>query len=75
MTKTQSTLLVIVGVGAVLLAAYWMVSKNQPLAPVPQQPAAIESKTDLDQAAGDLDNIDPAQLDSELNQLTTDSAF
>ena len=71
----KNTALIILLIVAVVLAFWWFVKSGYKF---PQQTAeapAMENTNDLDTAAKELDGENVNQIDSELDQLNTESSF
>ncbi|KKQ66969.1 MAG: hypothetical protein US86_C0002G0086 [Candidatus Daviesbacteria bacterium GW2011_GWA2_38_24] len=83
MNKNQkgfSLIFIIVFIAVVVVAGYFLLApKKGKYTATPsgnRSSSTIQSSSDLDTAANDLDNTDTSQVDTELNQLSSDtSAF
>lgn len=76
--KGFAPMLILVVVAIVAVAGYLLLTKNgKYTTPTTNQSySTIQSDSDLNKAAIDLENTDTKQVDTELNQLSSDtSAF
>ncbi len=82
MNKNQKgfvPILILAVIAIVAVVGYFLFTKSSKYATTPitnQNYSAIQSDNDLNKATSDLDGADTAQVDTELNQLNSDtSAF
>lgn len=75
--KDSTLVLMIAIIAVVAIAGYFLFTKNGKstiTTSTNQSYSAIQSDNDLNKASSDLDNTDTTQVNSELNQLSSDAS-
>lgn len=75
--KGSTAILILVAIAVVAVIAYFLLTQKGKVTTVPttgQNYPAIQSNSDLNKAASNLDSTDTKEMDSQLNQLSSDSS-